>query len=101
MNDTKWSELQQAMYALGDLSPKWRTKCLTNGYISEWDGEWIHHFYGGSFKDIEWVEIKIENEEQRSVVLSELRKIHVPGEHTDRGLKVYGYLADGRAIDYL
>lgn len=101
MNNTKWRELQQAMYALESHSPKWRTKCVTNGHVSNWDGEWFYHFSEGGFNDIEWVEIKIESKEQMSVVLSALRQIHVPGKLTSQGVKVYGYVEEGVAIDYL
>jgi len=101
MNNTKWRELQQAMYALEEHSPKWRTKCVTNGYVSNWDGEWFYHFSEGGYKDIEWVEIQAENEEHRSVILSELRKVHVPGERTAHGFKIYGYVQDGSPVEYL
>jgi len=33
MNETKWDELRLAMYALGNLHPRWRTKDVS-GYAS-------------------------------------------------------------------
>ncbi len=89
------------MYALEGHGSMWRTKCVTNGYVSSWDGEWFYHFSVGGYKDIEWVEIQAENEEHKKVILSELRKIHVPGEHTAHGFKVYGYVQAGSPIEYL
>ena len=101
MNKTKWYELQMAMYELKELCPEWRTSSLANGYLSEWDGDWYYHFSEGGYKDIEWVEIKIENVLQKEVVLSELQKIHVPGHETEQGFKVYGYIQEGKSISYL
>lgn len=100
MNNTKWKELQEAMYGL-QQRPQWRTRCTTNGYISSWDGEWFYHFSEGGFEDIEWVEIKAENETQSELVLSLLKSIHVPGIKTEYGFKVYGYVHEGESVDYL
>ena len=47
MNSTKWEELRLAMYALGDLHPKWCTKDIETGFIPEWEGEWFYHFRDG------------------------------------------------------
>lgn len=101
MNNTKWRKLQMAMYNLESNRPKWRTRCTTNGYISNWDGEWYYHFSEGGFVDIEWVELKIENETQRKSVFELLQSIHLPGEETDKGFKIYGYINVGTSIDYL
>lgn len=101
MNTTKWQELRIAMHELTSNRPKWRTKCVTNGYISEWDGEWYYHFSEGGFKEIEWVEIKVENEEQKRMVLKELKSIHLPGHEVDVGYKVYGYVQSGQLVDYI
>lgn len=100
MNNTKWKEIQEAMYGL-QQKPQWRTRCVTNGYISNWDGEWFYHFSEGGFKDIEWVEIKVENNEQFELVSSSLKSIHVPGEKIENGFKVYGYIRDGESVEYL
>jgi len=101
MNNTKWEELRLAMYSLGDLSPQWRTRVMYTGYESSWDGEWFYHFRGGGYDDIEWVEIKVRSAEQSDAVLNALRPIHVPGEKTPEGFKVYGYLPDGQGCEYL
>ncbi len=100
MNNTKWKEIQEAMYELQE-SPLWRTCCVTNGYVSSWDGEWFYHFSEGGFKDIEWVEIKAENEKQSDLVLSSLKSIHVPGIKTENGFRVYGYVSEGESVEYL
>lgn len=101
LNNTKWRELQSSMYGLKSESPKWRTRCLTNGYVSDWDGGWFYHFSEGGFIDIEWVELKIDSEEQRKLVLSILQYIHLPGETTEAGYKVYGYIKEGSSVDFL
>ena len=89
------------MYALGKDSPKWRTKCTTNGYISDWDNEWYYHFSVGGFKDIEWVELQSSTKEQEHKILSLLKQIHVPGIKTENGYMVFGYVNEGQVIDYL
>ena len=100
MNNTKWKEIQKAMHGLQE-SPQWRTRCITNSYISNWYGDWFYHFSEGGFEDIEWVEIKTENEGQSKLILSLLKSIHMSGIKTESGFKVYGYLPDGESIDYL
>ncbi|QDU07024.1 DUF6678 family protein [Gimesia aquarii] len=101
MNNTKWRELQMAMYGIKDFCPRWRTRCLENGYLASWDGEWFYHFSEQGYDWIEWVEIKTENAEEDSIVLSELKRIHVPGHRTEHGFKVYGYVKEGQPVNYL
>ncbi|MDX2348893.1 MAG: hypothetical protein QNK32_00755 [Porticoccus sp.] len=101
MDDIQWWELQQAMFSLSNLSPQWRTKCRLNGSISNWDHEWFYHFSDRDYKDIEWVELKIESDEQKELVLSDLRKIHLPGELTENGVKVFGYVPKDSFVEYL
>lgn len=87
MNNTKWDELRLAMYGLDHMSPRWRTKDVS-GYLSEWDGEWFHHFRSGGYDSIEWVEIQVTSPEQDAEVLTRLRKVHVPGQRIDGGYRV-------------
>lgn len=101
MNDTKWDELRLAMYGLGPFSPKWRTLDIENGHLSEWNGEWFYHFRNGGYKFIKWLEIAIESPAQRQAVLTELAKVHVPGESTETGFRVLGYAEPGAEVDYL
>ena len=101
MNDTKWDELRLAMYSLDSWSPRWRTRDVESGYESAWDGEWYYHFRGSGYATIEWVELEITSDEQCEVVLDRLRAIRVPGEVTGNGFRVYGYLPNDRAVDYL
>jgi len=101
MNNTKWRELQLAMHQLKELSPQWRTCCITNGYVSDWDGEWYYHFSEGGFQDIEWLEIKVDSLEQKDLVFSELKKIHVPGQESEYGFKVFGFVVEGVSVEYL
>lgn len=101
MSNTKWDELRLAMYGLGPLSPRWRTKDVENGCISDWDCEWFYHFRNGGYKSIEWVEIATESEVQRNAVLTELAKVHVPGLSKDAGFRVIGYAELGVEINFL
>lgn len=101
MNDTKWDELRIAMYELGSLSPQWRTLDVENAHLSSWDGEWFHHFRAGGYRTIQWLEVATSSEVQRQAALLNLSKIHVPGEAMDSGFRVFGYIEDGQAVDYL
>jgi hypothetical protein len=101
MNDTKWDELRQAMYGLDGLTPRWRTRDVETGHLSEWDREWFYHFRNGGYRFIEWVEIAVDTVGQRAAVLAELVRIHVPGEQTESGYRVFGYLKLGEAVDYI
>lgn len=101
MNNTKWDELRLAMYQLGALSPRWRTKDRQTGYISEWDGEWFYHFRCGGYDTIEWVELKIESAPQRDSVREILRQVHVPGRETDAGFCVYGWVQAEKQVEYV
>jgi hypothetical protein len=101
MNNTKWNELRLAMYSLENLTPQWRTKDVETGYIPRWDGEWFYHFRDGGYECIEWVEIKVTTPEQNVAVLASLRTIHVPGEKTEEGYRVFGYVAPGKQVDYI
>ena len=101
MNDTKWDELRLGMYELGDVSPRWRTRTRRTGYVSNWDREWFYHFREGGYDTIEWVEIATSSSDQHRAVLEVLRRVHVPGEETETGFRVFGYAQAGQAIDYL
>jgi len=102
MNDTKWNELRDSMLKLGSLSSKWRTKDVKSGYIHRWDGDWHYHFNGaGSYPAMEWVEIKIDSEDQRKIILNILKQINVPGEETEEGFRIFGYAKPGVEINYI
>ena len=101
MNRTKWEELRKAMYLLGDLHPKWRTKDIQSWYIREWDGDWFdwsHQFQHG-YPSIEWLEIKVTSAEQDAAVVNALRALQVPGEKTDQGYRVFGYAEPGKLVN--
>lgn len=101
MNDTKWDELRLAMYSLGDKHPKWRTKDVESGYLSHWDGEWYYHFREGGYKTIEYVEIRVSDDEMRNIVRNALVKIHVPGRETEDGFIVIGHTCSGDRVEYI
>jgi hypothetical protein len=100
MNETKWDELRLAMYGLGGMCPRWRTKDFS-GYLSPWEGEWFYHFRDGGYSSIEWVEILVATPEQDLAVEEALRQVHVPGHRVEHGFRVYGYARQGAALDYI
>lgn len=101
MNNTKWDEIRLGMSALGDLSPKWRTKDVENHHICEWDSEWFYHFRIGGYECIEWLEIATSSSERVAVVGTVLQRIRVPGEQIGSVFRVFGYAPIGKIVDYL
>jgi hypothetical protein len=99
MSNTKWDEVRLAMYAL-DPSPMWST-FVKNGHRYGPDGEWFYHFRNGSYEDIIHVDIHVASSQQRELVQSALKKIHVPGEETADGFRVFGFVERGQFIDYI
>jgi hypothetical protein len=100
MNNTKWDEIRLAMYGLGTLHPRWRTKGVS-GHLSEWDSEWYYHFRAGGYEWIEWLEIQITSPEQNAAVLAALRAVHVPGHRTEDGFRIYGYACSDKVPEYI
>ena len=100
LNDTKWDELRLAMHELGPLRPQWSTKDLS-GYICPYDGDWFYRFREGGYRTIEWVDIRVDTPEQREAVQAVLRRVHLPGEQTDSGFRVYGHVPLGTTVNYI
>ncbi|UWU72480.1 MULTISPECIES: DUF6678 family protein [Bradyrhizobium] len=99
MNDTKWRELRDAMYAIGSATI-YRIMRV-NGYYSNPDAEWFYHFQEGGYDDIRYVDIFATDQPHRQQVGSALKKIHLPAVETGDGFRVYGYVLPGQAVDYL
>lgn len=99
MNNTKWDELRLEMYALTP-PPSWST-LSTNGYHSQPDREWFYHFRKGGYESILQLDIQVETPAQRELVRSALKKVHVPGEEMPDGFRVFGYLQDGQAAEFI
>lgn len=99
MNNTKWNELRLAMYAL-DPQPAWSTLSI-NGYQSRRDTEWFYHFRDGGYEDIIHVDIFAADDAMRDRIRTALKPIHVPGEETAEGFRVFGHAANGQFVDYL
>jgi uncharacterized protein DUF6678 len=99
MNNTKWNELRLAMYNT-DPTPRWSTLCQ-NGYRSAPDREWYYHFRDGGYEDIVYVDIFADDREHRERIRTAIKRIHVPGEETDNGFRIYGYAEPGQMLDYL
>lgn len=101
LNNTKWDELRLAMHNLGNSSPRWRTRDIETEYVSDWDGDWYYRFPAGGYETIEWVEIEVTSDEQKSRVLEELRSIHLPGRESVHGFLIVGYSPTGGSVDYV
>ena len=99
MNNTKWDELRLEMYAL-EPRPSWSTLSI-NGYRSSPDREWFYHFREGGYEDILQLDIQVDTPAQRELVRSALKKVHVAGEESPEGFRVFGYLQDGQAADFI
>ena len=94
-NNTKWAELRALFLSIEAAHrPEFRSKCITNGYISEWDGEWYYHFNEGGFKEIEWIELKFESVDCTDM-FGGLLEIGLVGEIRDNLLRIYGYVPKG------
>lgn len=94
-NDTKWKELRACILSFERARwPKFRSKCLTNGYISAWDREWSHHFIEGGFKDIEWFELRLRQFDDRELI-DELLKIGLVGKCQENVIRLYVYVPNG------
>jgi hypothetical protein len=74
---------------------------VETGHLSGWDGEWFHHFRESDYDTIEWLEIQPTSPQQEAAVAVMLKQIHVLGERTLDGFKVYGYLPPGTSANYL
>lgn len=99
MNDTKWDELRLAMNGIEPV-PTWSTVHRDTGYSSDPDSDWFYHFRGG-YDAILHVDIAAPNVQQRSAIRLALMSIHVPGEETDSGFRIFGYVVEGQAVDYI
>jgi hypothetical protein len=99
MNNTKWRELRAAMHAI-EPATTYRIMSI-NGYYGRADAEWFYHFQEGGYDDIRYVDIFANNALHRQQIASALKTIHLPGEETGDGFRVYGYALPGQAIDYL
>lgn len=99
MNNTKWNEVRSEMLKL-QLPPAWTTVAI-NGFRSQPDRDWHYHLKAGGYEDILELHILVENATRREEIRTALKKVHVPGEETPEGFRVFGYLSDGQTADYL
>ena len=74
---------------------------MHDGYYSRADAEWFYHFRAGGYDDIQYVDIFVEGPSHQELIRSALEKLHLPGEETDDGFRVYGYALPGQTLDYL
>ena len=75
--------------------------CLRTSRMADADAEWFYHFRAGGYDDIRYVDIFVESQAHRTQIRGALKAIHLPGEETDDGFRVYGYALPGQTLDYL
>jgi len=99
MNNTKWNELRLAMYEV-DPAPRW-SALDQNGYRSPPDRGWYYHFREGGYEHTIHVDIIADDPEHRERIRTALKRIHLPGEETEDGFRIFGYASQGQAVQYL
>ncbi|WP_371260666.1 DUF6678 family protein [Bradyrhizobium sp. WSM2793] len=101
-NDTKWRELWEAVLDLPPpCRPRFRCRNLETGNLSHWDGEWFYHWMSAGWNWMEWAELSVETTPQRERVRAILKRIRFVGEKTTAGFRIYGYVRNGEAADYI
>ena len=53
------------------------------------------------YETIEWVDLRVESNEQRELVRKCLVNIHVPGITTSEGFRIFGWLESGVHVEYI
>lgn len=101
MNNTRWRKLRAAMLGLRPLSPGYRIMNAEYGDLTAWDGAWFHHFNLPSYAFIEWLELRPRNPSLRAALHEALKRLHLPGEATPDGFRIFGYARSGRPVDYI
>lgn len=100
-NNSRWQQLRVVMLQLDGLErPEFRSRCVTNGYVSEWDSEWCYHFSDGGYKDIEWFELR-GGSLLEPQVFADVVSIQFAGHLYENTLRLYGYLRNGVVADKL
>jgi hypothetical protein len=90
MNDTKWRELCMGFYAW-EKSPRFRVHDVlaSEGYVSEWDGEWFYH--PRPYVSIQWLEVEL-IAELLPVAIAMCKKIGAAAEIAGAGLRIWGWV---------
>lgn len=94
-NHSRWRSLRDYMINVKGDKPRFRSRCILNGYVSNWDGEWTYHFSGAGFKNIEWFELRgdVLNDPQ---MIAGIVNIQFVGKFVGPALRLYGYLENGQ-----
>ena len=98
-NNTKWSELRQAMVSLYPRAPRFRVKILNWLGEQRWDGEWYYHFRSDyDWTNMECVDLR-PSTSANAVSLDEIaaicRRIGFEIERYDELIRVIGYRRNG------
>ena len=81
-------ELRLAIYVIAPPA-SWST-LSTNGYRCLPDRGSFYHFRDGECESILCVDIRFDGSNQRELVCSALKKVHVPNEELPEGFRVFG-----------
>jgi hypothetical protein len=94
-NDTGWRELREAMLAIGiEQRPAWRWMTL-DGFESEYDREWFHHFAIRDLLDVRHVDVSSQTDGADALVLAAIRRIGFAAERLNpRVWRIFGYIDD-------
>src|SRR5262245_56092054 len=101
MNNTKWRKLRAAMLNLKSPRPSYRIMNVEYGDITNWDGEWLHHFCLPSYAFIEWLELRSRSPEQHEELRGVLRRLWLPGQELAAGYRIHGYIRRGAVVGYI
>lgn len=94
-NGSCWRQLRGLMLRLDpEDRPEFRSRCIENGYVSPWDGEWFHHFSAGGWADLEWIELRGEAMRDPEV-FGKIVSIQFVGAFSGNNLRLYGYVKAG------
>jgi hypothetical protein len=89
------------MLSLRPLSPFYRIMNVEYGDLTDWDAEWFYHFNLPNYAFIEWLELKPRDASLRDVLHEAVKRVHLPGEETPDGFRIFGYARGGRPLDYI
>jgi hypothetical protein len=88
LNNTKWSELIQAMLDSPQMKPEFRLRNIlaAGEYCTDWDRDWHYHIH--PIAEIEWIEIRAASQDW---LLVALRTHNIPFSMENGVPRVWGY----------
>jgi len=94
-NNTKWSELREAMLGIPEEQRPKRRSVVLDGFESDYDGEWYYHFRDGGYDELRHIDVKSPNDVIDAAVLLAIRKLHLAASRVGPNIwRIFGYVAD-------